>query len=122
MNVKGFRRILFGERMPDKNASENIERYLREVDAGRKFAKFIKIDKLAYRIQMFATYHRRLCLLLLFSLMAFCFLWNTYRLFYIYRHGKPEVSAVERQDSLLHDKLRSDEKILLNIDSSDYEN
>ena len=39
MNIKGFRRMLFGEKMPDKNDPKYKERYERDVDAGRRFAK-----------------------------------------------------------------------------------
>ncbi len=37
MNIKGFRRMLFGEKMPDKNDPQYKERYERDVEAGRKF-------------------------------------------------------------------------------------
>ena len=37
MNIKGFRRMLFGEKMPDKNDPKYKDRYEREVSAGRKF-------------------------------------------------------------------------------------
>lgn len=39
MNIKGFRRMLFGEQMPDKNDPKYKGRYERDVDAGRRFAK-----------------------------------------------------------------------------------
>lgn len=39
MNIKGFRRMLFGEKMLDKNDPQYKERYEREIEAGRKFAK-----------------------------------------------------------------------------------
>lgn len=34
MNIKGFRRMLFGEKMPDKNDPQYKDRYEREVTAG----------------------------------------------------------------------------------------
>ena len=39
MNIKGFKRMLFGEKMPDKDDPQYKERYEREVQAGHKFAK-----------------------------------------------------------------------------------
>ena len=39
MNIKGFRRMLVGEKMPDKNDPQYKDRYERDVNAGRKFAK-----------------------------------------------------------------------------------
>ena len=38
MNIKGFKRMLFGEKMPDKDDPQYKERYEREVQAGHKFA------------------------------------------------------------------------------------
>ena len=38
MNIKGFRRMLLGEKMPDKNDPQYKERYEREVNAGRKLS------------------------------------------------------------------------------------
>lgn len=51
MNTKGFRRMLFGEKMPDKNDPQYKERYERDVNAGRKFAQATRLDKLAAKIQ-----------------------------------------------------------------------
>lgn len=50
MNVKGFRRMLFGEKMPDRNDPQYKEKYERDVNAGRKFAQATRIDKLAAKI------------------------------------------------------------------------
>ena len=59
MNVKGFRRMLLGEKMPDKNDPQYRERYERDVDAGRKFAKAVGIDKAAAKVQLFANNHKK---------------------------------------------------------------
>ena len=45
MNIKGFRRMLLGEKMPDRNDPKYKERYERDVEAGRKFAKATRIFK-----------------------------------------------------------------------------
>lgn len=58
MNIKGFRRMLFGEKMPDKNDPKYKDRYEREVSAGRKFAQATRIDKAAAKVQGFANAHR----------------------------------------------------------------
>ena len=39
MSVKGFRRMLLGEDMPDKDDPKYKERREKELAAGRKFAK-----------------------------------------------------------------------------------
>ena len=38
MNIKGFRRMLVGEKIPDKNDPQYKERYERDVNAGRKLS------------------------------------------------------------------------------------
>ena len=64
MNIKGFRRMLFGEKMPDKNDPKYKDRYEREVSAGRKFAQATRIDKAAAKVQGFANAHRILFLVI----------------------------------------------------------
>ena len=67
MNIKGFRRMLLGEKMPDRNDPKYKERYERDVEAGRKFAKATRIDKAAAKVQGFANVHRTvLCTVLFF--------------------------------------------------------
>ena len=44
MNTKGFKQMLIGEKMPDKDDPKYKERYERDVRAGRKFARMCRID------------------------------------------------------------------------------
>lgn len=55
MNIKGFRRMLLGEKMPDRNDPKYKERYEREVNAGRRFAKATRIDKRPPRCRALPT-------------------------------------------------------------------
>ncbi len=55
MSVKGIRRMLVGEDMPDKNDPKYKKRYEKEVAAGRKFAKTARIDRAAAKVQGFAN-------------------------------------------------------------------
>ena len=64
MNIKGFKRMLFGEKMPDKDDPQYKERYEREVQAGHKFAKATRIDQAAAKVQGFANAHRTLFLVI----------------------------------------------------------
>ena len=59
MSVKGIRRMLVGEDMPDKNDPKYKKRYEKEVAAGRKFAKTARIDRAAAKVQGFANATRR---------------------------------------------------------------
>lgn len=80
MNIKGFRRMLFGEKMPDKNDPKYKDRYEREVSAGRKFAQATRIDKAAAKVQGFANAHRILFLVIVFGFAIGGFTWNIYRI------------------------------------------
>lgn len=110
MSTKGFRRMLLGEKMPDKDAPENKERYEREVDAGRRFAKATRIDRAAAKVQGFANIHRTLFLVIVFSFVVISFAWNIYRITVVYNRQPSQRTAAEMQDSLLkqrHEKLSS---------------
>lgn len=104
MNIKGFRRMLFGEKMPDKNDPQYKERYERDVTAGRKFAKATRIDRAAAKIQGFANVHRTLFLVIVFSFVIGLFAWNVYRLTVVYRHNPSLRTATEMQDSVLRQR------------------
>lgn len=112
MNIKGFRRMLFGEKMPDKNDPQYKERYERDVEAGRRFAQATRIDKAAARVQRFADMHRTLFLAIVFGFVAAALAWNIYRLAVVYRHQSPTRTATEMQDSVLrqrHKTLQGDD-------------
>ena len=68
----GWKKMIFGEKMPDKHDPQYKERYEREVDAGRRFAKATRIDKAAAKVQGFANMHRTLFLIIVFSFVAAC--------------------------------------------------
>ena len=104
MNIKGFRRMLFGEKMPDKDDPQYKERYEREVTAGRKFAKETRIDKAAAKVQGFANAHRALFLAIVFSVAIIGFVWNIYRLTAAYRCSHTTRTATEMQDSVLRER------------------
>lgn len=104
MNIKGFRRMLFGEKMPDRNDPQYKERYEREVTAGRKFAKATRIDKAAAKVQGFANVHRTLFLVIVFGFVIGGFAWNVYRLTVVYRHNPARRTATEMQDSVLRER------------------
>ena len=104
MNIKGFRRMLFGEKMPDKNDPQYKERYERDVTVGRKFAKATRIDKVAAKVQGFANVHKTLFLVIVFSFVIGSFAWNVYRLMVVYRHNPVQRTATEMQDSVLRER------------------
>lgn len=106
MNIKGFRRMLFGEKMPDKDDPQYKKRYEREVEAGRKFAKATRIDKAAAKVQGFANMHRTLFLAIVFAFVLGGLAWNIYRIAVVYRHQPVQRTATEMQDSVLRNRHR----------------
>lgn len=106
MNIKGFRQMLFGEKMPDKNDPQYKERYERDVEAGRKFAKATRIDKAAAKVQGFANMHRNLFLFIVFAFVLGGLVWNIYRISVVYRHQPVQRTATEMQDSVLKERRK----------------
>lgn len=89
--------MLFGEKMPDKNDPKYKERYERDVDAGRRFAKATRIDKAVAKVQGFANAHRTLFLVIVFGFAICGLTWNIYRLTVVYRHHPTRRTATEMQ-------------------------
>jgi len=104
MNIK---RMIFGEKMPDKDDPQYKERYEREVKAGRKFAETLHIDKLAASIQRFADRHWTAFLVIVFGFVVGSFTWNIYRLAVVYNHKPNQRTATEMQDSLLRQRHKA---------------
>lgn len=119
MNIKGFRRMLFGEKMPDKNDPKYKERYERDVDAGRKFAKTTRLDKAAAKVQGFANTHRTLFLAIVFGFVIGGLAWNVYRLTVVCRHQPSRKTATEMQDSLLRERHKALQKIEIRENKAD---
>ena len=92
--------------MPDKNDPRYAERYEKEVSAGRKWAKFLKIDKAAGYAQCFACRHPKVFLTLVFGIVIGCLTLNICRMVEIYNRPKTEqtVTATQHQEELLRQK------------------
>lgn len=99
--------MLFGEKMPDRNDPKYKERYERDVDAGRKFAKATRIDRAAAKVQGFADMHRKLFLAIIFGFLTVALAWNVYRLTVVYRHQPARRTATEMQDSVLRERHKA---------------
>lgn len=103
--------MLFGEKMPDKNDPKYKERYERDVDAGRRFAKATHIDKAAAKVQGFANTHRTLFLAIVFGFVVGGLAWNVYRLTVVCRYQPSRRTATEMQDSLLRERHNALQKL-----------
>lgn len=99
--MKGFKKMILGEKMPDKDDPKYKERYERDVATGRKVARMLRIDKAAARVQRFADIHRTLFLVAVFSFVGLSLGFNVYRMVKAQRYGKERRTATEMQDSIL---------------------
>lgn len=98
--------MLVGEKMPDKDDPKYRQRYEEEVKAGRRFARTLKLDVLAVKVQQFANNHKRLFLALVFGFILLCFGFNIYRMVMVYNHQQSTQSATERQEQLMRQRRK----------------
>ena len=103
MNIKGFKRMLFGEKMPDKDDPQS---------------KATRIDQAAAKVQGFANAHRTLFLVIVFTFVIGAFAWNAYRLVTVYRHSPASRTATEMQDSVLRER----HKLLQEVEIREHKN
>lgn len=99
-----FKKILFGEEVPDKDDPKYKERYEKDVAAGKTFAQTLKLDKSAACVQRFASRHTKLFLALVFSFVLFSVGLSLYRMTQAVKYRPRPSSAVERQEQQLHFK------------------
>ena len=100
----GWKKMILGEKMPDKNDPKYRDRYEREVAAGRKFAKVAKLDRIAADVQGFANGHKKLFLAIVFGLVTLSFGFNIVQMVRICNRQqteKQQVTAIQHQEHLL---------------------
>lgn len=107
----GWKKLIMGEKMPDKNDPRYRERYEKEVSAGRKVARFLKIDKAAAATQRFADRWPKLFLGIVFGIVIFCFVLNVYRLSQVATKANDYQTAVEKQESRYKERRQSQPNI-----------
>ena len=107
----GWKKLIMGEKMPDKNDPRYKERYEKEVSAGRKVARFLKIDKAAAATQRFADRWPKLFLGIVFGIVIFCFVLNVYRLSQVAAKANDYQTAVEKQESRYKERRQSQPNI-----------
>jgi hypothetical protein len=107
----GWKKLIMGEKMPDKNDPKYKERYEKEVSAGRKVARFLKIDKAAAATQRFADRWPKLFLGIVFGIVIFCFVLNVYRLSQVATKANDYQTAVEKQESIYKERRQSQPQI-----------
>lgn len=100
--MRSFKKMLFGEKMPDKDDPKYKERYMKEVNAGMKFARLTRLDKLAARVQNYANLHTKAFLVIVFGFVLFCFSMNIYRLIWVSSYKGNQERAIDRQENVLN--------------------
>ena len=102
----GWKKLIFGEKMPDKDDPKYEKRYKKEVEAGRKAARFLRIDKMAGCTQRFACKHPKWFLGIVFGIVLGCLALNVYRMVSvcILPDNGRHATATERQEILLKQK------------------
>ncbi|MDY3936649.1 MAG: hypothetical protein SOZ07_08395 [Prevotella sp.] len=101
----GFKKIIIGEPMPDKNDPKYKERYEKEVEAGKQFAEKSGLNWLAMKIQTLANRHRVGFLVTVFGIVIGCFTINIIGMVRSYNASKKRrATAVEQVDSVLHQR------------------
>lgn len=107
----GWKKLIMGEKMPDKNDPRYKERYEKEVSAGRKVARFLKIDRAAAATQRFADRWPRLFLGIVFGIVIFCLVLNVYRLSQVAAKANDYQTAVEKQERIYKERRQSQPQI-----------
>lgn len=97
----GWKKLILGEKMPDKNDPKYRQRYEREVNAGRRVARWLKIDKGAAATQRAADRWPRTFLCTVFGIVISCFALNAYRLIQVSTRANAYQTAVEQQERKL---------------------
>lgn len=102
-----WKKMIIGEKMPDKDDPKYRKRYENEVEAGRKAARVLKIDKAASGVQRFACKHPKWFLTIVFTIVVGCLTFNIYRMVAVSRMQNTEqhTTATEQQEKLLKQKL-----------------
>ena len=99
-----IKKIIFGEKMPDKDDPNYKEKHEKCVNAGKSFARTLRLDKAAARVQRFASSYPKLFLCIIFGFVLFSIGLNLYRMSNAVSYRSKPSSAVERQEQQLHFK------------------
>lgn len=97
----GWKKMFFGEEMPDKDDPKYKERREKEVEAGKKAARILRVDKMAAGIQKWALKYPRLFLCTVFGIVTMCLGYNITCMVKTYKQQPANETAVQRQDAAL---------------------
>lgn len=107
-----WKKFIMGEKMPDKDDPQYKEKYEKDVDAGRRFAKWSKLDKAAASVQHFANNNTKAFLAIVFGIIFISFAMNLYRMGRVWSQNGKAKSAVEQQDDMLRNRNKRVKRII----------
>lgn len=108
----GWKKMILGEQMPDKEDPKYKQRYEKEVNAGRKFAIATGIDKFAAKIQQFAINRKKTFFIILLGFLAIQSGLMIYRIYLISSKEQTSQTATERQEEAVRDRRKKVTKII----------
>lgn len=102
----GWKKFIFGDRVPDKDDPKYKTQRESGVKAGREVAKALGVDKAAAKTQRVALKHPKFFLAVVFGFVLICLGYNVARMVRAYNHPGTAQTAVERQDAMLRLKRK----------------
>ena len=100
-----LKKMILGEKMPDKDDPKYKARYEKDVEAGRKFARATKFDSLIGHVQVFASRHSKLFLVIVFGFVTGCLAMNVIHMTRAYNNRKAGVTVTESMENYLRQQL-----------------
>ena len=102
---ENLRKMILGEKMPSKDDPKYRETYERDVEAGRKFAKRTRLDRLVGHIQKFADRHSGLFLGIVLAIVVGCFVINAYHFTKAYQLRKAQTESARSPEESIREAL-----------------
>ena len=102
---ENLRKMILGEKMPSKDDPKYRETYERDVEAGRKFAKRTRLDRLVGHIQKFADRHSGLFLGIVLAIVIGCFVINAYHFTKAYQLRKAQTESTRTPEESIREAL-----------------
>ena len=103
--MANLKKMILGEEMPDKDDPKYKAKYEKDVEAGRKFARATKFDSLIGHIQVFATKHSKLFLVIVFGFVIGCLAMNIMHMAKAYSNRKADVTVTESMENYFKQQL-----------------
>ena len=102
---ENLRKMILGEKMPSKDDPKYRETYERDVEAGRKFAKRTRLDRLVGHVQKFADRHSGLFLGIVLAIVVGCFVINAYHFPKAYQLRQAQTESARTPEESIREAL-----------------